>query len=207
MIAGALSLFVVYVVIAFVVRSVVQARRTGDSGWRGVSGRLGSPEWWAGVGFGAALLAGVLGPLTAILGLDPIEVLAAPAIQVPATVVAVLGVVATFLTQAAMGTSWRIGVDDSETTDLVMHGPFAIVRNPIFAAMGLSGAGLAFMVPNVVALSGLALLVVALQLQVRVVEEPYLRRAHGDVYADYQAAVGRFVPRLGRQQRHTTERV
>jgi protein-S-isoprenylcysteine O-methyltransferase Ste14 len=205
-IAGALSLLVTYVLVGFVVRAVVQARRTGDFGWRGLSGRLGSPEWWAGVGFIAALVAGALGPVAAILGLDRIEILAAPAIQASATVVAVLGIVVTFVTQAAMGTSWRIGVDNSETTDLVIHGPFAVVRNPVFAAMGLFAAGLAFMVPNVVSLCGLALLVVAVQLQVRVVEEPYRRRTHGEVYAGYQAAVGRFLPRLGRRQQHTTVR-
>ena len=43
------------------------------------------------------------------------------------------------------------------------------------------------------------LLVAAVQLQVRVVEEPYLRRVHGRVYRGYAARVGRFVPGLGRR--------
>jgi protein-S-isoprenylcysteine O-methyltransferase Ste14 len=59
-------------------------------------------------------------------------------------------------------------------------------------------AGLALLVPSVVALLGLALLVVALEIQVRLVEEPYLLRAHGDAYAAYARRVGRFVPGLGR---------
>lgn len=54
------------------------------------------------------------------------------------------------------------------------------------------------MVPSVVALVGLAALVVALELQVRVVEEPYLQRAQGSGYADYASRVGRFVPGVGR---------
>ena len=200
MTVAALILFVVYLVVGFVARTVIQVRRTGDSGWRGISGRPGTPEWWAGVGFVAALVAGVLGPVTAMLGLDPVDALTIPAVQAVATVVAVIGIVGTFWTQVAMGSNWRIGVDETETTDLVTEGPFAVVRNPIFTAMAVTGAGLAFMVPNVVALTGFALLLVALQLQVRVVEEPYLRRTHGAAYAGYQAAVGRFLPRLGRQR-------
>ena len=34
-----------------------------------------------------------------------------------------------------MGRSWRIGVEEGERTDLVTGGPFAIVRNPIYASM------------------------------------------------------------------------
>jgi protein-S-isoprenylcysteine O-methyltransferase Ste14 len=53
------------------------------------------------------------------------------------------------------------------------------------------------MVPNVVAVVLLAALAVALQLQVRLIEEPYLRRTHGEVYKAYAATVGRFVPGIG----------
>jgi protein-S-isoprenylcysteine O-methyltransferase Ste14 len=50
----------------------------------------------------------------------------------------------------------------------------------------------------VVALAGLVTLWIALELQVRVVEEPYLRRVHGHAFAEYARRVGRFVPGLGR---------
>jgi protein-S-isoprenylcysteine O-methyltransferase Ste14 len=38
----------------------------------------------------------------------------------------------------------------------------------------------------------------ALELQVRAVEEPYLIRSHGDAYRAYAARVGRFLPGIGR---------
>jgi protein-S-isoprenylcysteine O-methyltransferase Ste14 len=41
-------------------------------------------------------------------------------------------------------------------------------------------------------------LFVAIELQVRAVEEPYLLQMHGDAYADYAVRVGRFVPAMGR---------
>ena len=97
-----------------------------------------------------------------------------------------------------MGTSWRIGVDPGERTELVTNGPFALVRNPIFAAMLPTALGLTLLVPSWIAIAGFVGLLVALELQVRVVEEPHLLRVHGASYASYAARVGRFVPGLGR---------
>jgi protein-S-isoprenylcysteine O-methyltransferase Ste14 len=42
------------------------------------------------------------------------------------------------------------------------------------------------------------LFVVALELQVRVVEEPYLRSVHGENFVRYTSRVGRFLPGIGR---------
>jgi protein-S-isoprenylcysteine O-methyltransferase Ste14 len=100
--------------------------------------------------------------------------------------------------QLAIGDSWRIGVDEPERTDLVTAGPFGVVRNPIVAAMVPTSLGLALLVPNVVALAAFLALVSALELQVRLVEEPYLARAHGERYLAYASRVGRFVPGVGK---------
>jgi hypothetical protein len=58
--------------------------------------------------------------------------------------------------------------------------------------------GLALLVPNVVALAAFLALVAALELQVRLVEEPYLMRTHGKGYLLYASRVGRFVPGVGK---------
>lgn len=200
---GALLLFVRYISAAFVLRSVLQYLRTGDAGFRGISGPVGSNGWWAGVLFVLALMAGVFGPVAALLGLEPINVLTTHDVQAPAVVAAVVGIVCTVLAQLEMGSSWRIGVREGEGTALVTNGFFAVVRNPIFTAMAITGAGLAFMVPNAISMLGFALLLIALQLQVRVVEEPYLRALHGNTYAAYEESVGRFVPLLGRRSPRT----
>lgn len=70
------------------------------------------------------------------------------------------------------------------------------MRNPIFAAMIPTSLGL--LVPSVVAVAGFAALIAGLELQVRIVEEPYLPRTHGDRYASYASRVGRFMPGVGR---------
>ncbi len=54
------------------------------------------------------------------------------------------------------------------------------------------------MVPNLLAATGFVALVVALQLQVRGVEEPYFARVHGDGYVRYAGEVGRLIPGVGR---------
>ncbi len=195
---AALIIFGVYFLIAFVLRSLLQWRRTGDTGFRGLSGKVGSGEWWASILFVVALVTGFLGPVTALNGLDPMGPLDHDGVNAAGAALALLGIAATFATQLQMGASWRIGVDESEQTTLVTRGIFGVVRNPIFSAMIVTGVGLALLVPNVVSLVGAVLLVVAIQLQVRLVEEPYLRANHGEEYATYLATVGRFVPALGR---------
>ena len=64
----ALVLFVVFAALGFGWRSWEQRRRTGSTGFRGISGRLGSAEWFAGVGFVAALAAAVLAPVLQLVG-------------------------------------------------------------------------------------------------------------------------------------------
>lgn len=195
----ALILYGVYLVLAFGLRTLIQLRRTGSTGFHGLGGRVGSAEWTAGIGFTVALLVGAMAPVLALLDVvEPIAALDTTAVHVVGLLLAVGGIGLTFYAQVAMGASWRIGVDPAERTQLVTSGPFALVRNPIFAAMLPTALGLTLLVPSWVALAGLVGLVMALELQVRVVEEPYLLKVHGATYSTYATRVGRFVPGIGR---------
>lgn len=194
----ALALIVVYAVAAFGLRTILQIRRTGDSGFRGVSGRPLSAEWFAGVLFVAALATFPLGPIATLAGLPVIAVLDHAALKTAGVSLASVGLVSTLVAQLGMGSSWRVGVDADEQTDLITGGAFAYVRNPIFTAMVAHTVGLAMMVPSPVSIAGVLLLVLAVELQVRIVEEPYLRRTHAGAYTAYASQVGRFVPALGR---------
>jgi protein-S-isoprenylcysteine O-methyltransferase Ste14 len=194
----ALVLFAAFAALGFGWRSWEQRRRTGSAGFRGISGELGSTEWFAGAGFVAALLAAVLAPVLQLLGVvSAAGVLHATWIQITGIAIAAVGIFATVYAQLDMGDSWRIGVDPSETTTLVRTGVFGRVRNPIFTAMITFGFGIALVTPNLAAIAGFVLVVATIELQVRVVEEPYLLTVHGDPYRDYLATVGRFVPGLG----------
>ena len=194
----ALILFAVFAVLGFGWRSWEQRRRTGSTGFRGVSGRPLSVEWFAGVGFVVAMAAAVSAPILQWAGiLSPLAPLDRPWLNIVGVVLAVVGIAATLYAQVDMGDSWRIGVDASETTTLVRSGVFGWVRNPIFTAMIVFAVGLAAVTPNVLAIIGLVLLVVTIELQVRVVEEPYLLAKHGAAYREYRSSVGRFVPGVG----------
>ena len=59
----ALVLFAIFGVLGFGWRSWIQRRRTGSSGFRGISGRVGSLEWIAGLGFILALAVAVSAPI------------------------------------------------------------------------------------------------------------------------------------------------
>jgi protein-S-isoprenylcysteine O-methyltransferase Ste14 len=196
----ALGLYLLALILAFGLRSLVQWRRTGDTGLRFDAGPAGSVRWWAKLSFIAALVLGLAGPVAAHAGLDPIDVSDRPAVGVVGLVLAGVGVAATLLAQLNMGTSWRVGVDPAERTALVTAGAFGLVRNPIFTTMILTSCGLALAAPNAVSLVATAVLIISIQVQVRAVEEPYLRRTHGPAYTAYAARVGRFVPGLGTTQ-------
>lgn len=196
MTAAALVLYVVALVVLFGVRSWIQLRRTGSTGFIGISGTPADAGWWGGVLFAAAMVLGLAGPLLAVA--DVVTADPPAAVQIAGLVLALAGFAATLAAQTGMGASWRIGVDPAERTDLVTNGVFAHVRNPIFTAMAAAQAGVVLMVPTWISVLALVALVAAVQLQVRAVEEPYLRSVHGGAYAAYAARAGRFLPGIGR---------
>ncbi|HET8639258.1 MAG TPA: isoprenylcysteine carboxylmethyltransferase family protein [Solirubrobacterales bacterium] len=199
MAAAALVLYGVSVTLTFGVRILVQLRRTGSTGVRGLSSGAAPLEWLAGALFLAALAMGAAAPVLALLDvLEPVPALDGAAGHVAGIVLASSGIGLTFAAQLAMGDAWRIGVDPGERTDLVTDGPFEVVRNPIYSAMLPTVLGLVLMVPNALAVAAIITLAVGLELQVRVVEEPYLLRVHGRPYAEYASRVGRFVPGVGK---------
>jgi len=195
----ALLLSVFYLGAAFVFRSVVQRRRTGSTGFRGISGRPLTAEWFGGVLFAIALLLGLAAPVLQLVGgLHPIGAIDTTAVHLLGAVLAMVGIAATLVAQSSMGASWRVGVDADERTALVTSGAFAVVRNPVFAAMLPTGLGLTLLAANPVSIVAFVLLAIAVELQTRVVEEPYLLVTHGTRYATYASRVGRFLPGIGR---------
>ncbi|CAN5763423.1 isoprenylcysteine carboxylmethyltransferase family protein [soil metagenome] len=196
----ALALFAIYLALAFGLRALTHRRLTGSSSFEGISGRLGSVEWFGGVLFAASLALHFTAPLLDLTGVVGLVFVSGPAGWFGAALI-ILGAAGTLAAQGSMGASWRIGVDGSERTELVTRGPFAMVRNPIFAAMIPASLGMVLMVPNVAAAAALLSLVAAIELQVRFVEEPCLIRVHGQTYLDYASRTGRLLPGVGRLRR------
>ena len=194
MAVAALVIFAFYVALATLRPLIVTRMRAGYWALRGAPGR--------GRLVGALLLLswGVVS-LGAILDLngqvDRIGALDRSIVHAVGVVVAVAGLPLIVVAQATMAASWRIGVDPDEKTELVTGGVFRFSRNPIHGGMVAMAVGVALMVPNAVCVAAVALIVVAVELQVRAIEEPYLRRVHGDVFTNWTATSGRFLPGIG----------
>jgi protein-S-isoprenylcysteine O-methyltransferase Ste14 len=190
MVAIALWLDLVFVVVAFAVRTWVQRRRTGDWGWR-----LGRPDS-AAEGLARVLL---LGSAVAIVAaLVTAETSSPAAVAGVSVAIAIASVALVGVAQLQMAESWRIGVDPDERTELVRSGLYAYVRNPIYAGMAAYAIAHVGLTPSPAAVVAALSMVTGVELQVRLVEEPYLHRVHGTAYRTWTHTSGRFVPRLGR---------
>jgi len=195
----ALAGYAIFVALAFGLRIAVHLRRTGTTGFIGLSRDAGVLDVTVGALFVLALVAGALAPALQLASLvRPWRGLDVAAVRVAAVALYGAGLAGTLWAQFAMGDAWRLGVRETERTALIAGGPFRWVRNPIYSSMLLAALGLALAAPNVLSVLALVVLLVALELQVRLVEEPYLTRAHGTSYRDYASRTGRFVPGSGR---------
>lgn len=194
----ALILWGAFFVFALAGRVAVQMVIAGSTGLVGIGGTSGTTEWIGGAIFIGSLVAGTLAAFLQLTdALAPIGALDGTAGYAIGIALFALGLLGTVWSQLAMGRSWRFGVPE-EPTELITGGPFALVRNPIYTAVITTVAGLALLTPNVLALVGLAGLVVGFEVHVRASEEPQLRCAHSAAYASYAARVGRFVPGVGK---------
>lgn len=182
-----LALDALFLLAAFGLRTLVQWRRTGDSGWR-----LRSPHSRAEAAARLLMLA------TAPLALA--STLTAPVSHSAGAGVGLMlaGLSLALAAQLQMGAAWRIGVDPGERTELVRAGLYRSIRNPIYSGMALFVLGQALVTPGAWGAAAVAAMWLGVELQVRAVEEPYLRATHGARFAEWAAEAGRFAPRLGR---------
>ena len=60
--------------------------------------------------------------------------------------------------------------------------------------MLIAWTGLALLVPTWLSIASVPAGILAFEVQVRLVEEPYLLRTHGEAFRAYASSVGRFLP-------------
>lgn len=188
--------FVVYFAIAFVLTSVLVARRIGknplvlpkDDSAYGLIGRY----------FKLTLIAMFLYVLA--YGIFPEwhpHFLPIVQLELAWMTYAGLGLLAfsliwTVVAQVHMRDSWRIGIDTETQTALITTGLFRFSRNPIFLGMTLSLLGLFLITPNAFTALFLILGHVLIQIQIRL-EEEFLTAQHGKAYIEYRLKVRRLI--------------
>lgn len=98
--------------------------------------------------------------------------------------------IASVLSFRAAGTSV---VPGEPAAALVVTGPYALTRNPIYVGFVLAYLGLAILLTSVWVLVLLAPVLITLQRGVVQREEAYLERHFGEAYRNYQARVPRWL--------------
>ncbi|MDE0093030.1 MAG: isoprenylcysteine carboxylmethyltransferase family protein [Gammaproteobacteria bacterium] len=186
--------YVVLALLIFVFRIVVQKHRTGDSGVR-VSTQLATPLQKLATYLQMLVLLVVL-VIVILVSLDKLQLhldLGTPG-KILGVSLCGVGTSIIMISQFQMGKSWRIGVDESEKTELVTHGMFSVSRNPIYFGMMIVGLGFVTLVPHYSMALCYVLAVVGINLQVRKIEEPHLSGVFGSEYVEYTKNVNRYIP-------------
>ena len=116
-------------------------------------------------------------------------------IPILGAITCLIALTASYYCWREMGTSWRIGIDPDEKTEMIVSGPYHYVRHPIYALSILLVWGSLMACPSLVMLL-VALFHSGLMLTEARREEKHMLRAHGQPYADYMKTAGRFIPRF-----------
>jgi protein-S-isoprenylcysteine O-methyltransferase Ste14 len=117
-------------------------------------------------------------------------------VAIAAAACAVAGIAFCVWAVRTLGRQWSFSARVIEGHQLVTHGPYAIVRNPIYASIGLwlIAMALTFATPIRLALA-LALYVIGTLMRVRA-EEELLRATFGVQWEEYCRRVPALFPRL-----------
>lgn len=114
----------------------------------------------------------------------PIHYLELPILQILGWSLLSIALFWVIVAQHQMANSWRIGIDETNATELVTTGVFGWSRNPIFLGMLTTLIGLFFVIPNLITFSVMAIGLIVVPIQVRL-EEVFLRQTHGNAYVHY----------------------
>jgi protein-S-isoprenylcysteine O-methyltransferase Ste14 len=103
-----------------------------------------------------------------------------------------IGLMIFSLALVSFGKSWRIGIDENNSNELITNGMFKYSRNPIFLFMDLYFIGIMLIYPNVV-LTIIAIgTIIGIHLQI-LREEKFLENKFGVKYAEYKKQTRRYI--------------
>jgi protein-S-isoprenylcysteine O-methyltransferase Ste14 len=125
----------------------------------------------------------------------------APAAGAAGLILVWIGAVLHVQARRALGERWSPAVAPADPRRLLQTGPYAIVRHPLYAALGVMALGTALAHPSLAVLAGGGGLALGLALKVRA-EERVLRRTFGAAWDAYARRVPALLPRplrLGRR--------
>lgn len=99
---------------------------------------------------------------------------------------------------ASLGKNWSVNVERTEGQSLVTHGPYRLVRHPMYSSLFLMAFGLVLATASPVAALPYFVSIAAMYLDRVGDEERLMLDTFGEQYERYMRRTGRLVPRLGR---------
>lgn len=121
------------------------------------------------------------------------RVLLDPWFDILGMVIGFCGLIIYYIAQRTMGTSWRVGIDKNEPTELITIGVFSLIRNPTYSGLFLMCIGSFLILPSTLLLTWNLIFLVMIEFQVRN-EEEFLIKSHGEKYRTYCFNTKRYIP-------------
>ncbi len=134
--------------------------------------------------------------LVPAMGVGPLGwrfVVQGPGVAWAGVAVTAVGLVIAFWARATLADNWSGNVTLKMSHELVLRGPYAYVRHPIYSGITLAVAGTALAVGEVRALLALGVILVAWRIKWPV-EERFMVDQFGDGYRDYRRRVKALIP-------------
>ncbi len=192
----ALTIFITFLLLAVGGRIAMQYKFTGDHGIRLINPNSKKIAILSSILLLASFLSVFILILLDATGILEPQIAPGRIMEIAAMALSLTGIALTIFSQYQMGTAWRIGVDESEQTELVTNGLYSLMRNPIYSGVMLFGVGLLLLLPNIYMLLSILIGYLSIELHVRYVEEPYLLRLHGLKFENYMNKTNRYLPRF-----------
>jgi len=92
----------------------------------------------------------------------------------------------------SFGKSWRIGIDENNSNELITNGMFKYSRNPIFLFMDLYFTGIMLIYPNIVFILLAIGTIIGIHSQI-LREEKFLLNKYGEKYIKYKNVTRRYI--------------
>jgi protein-S-isoprenylcysteine O-methyltransferase Ste14 len=103
-----------------------------------------------------------------------------------------IGLIIFLIALISFGKSWRIGIDEEKSNELITTGIFKYSRNPIFLFMDLYFMGIMLIYPNIVFIVITICVIIGIHLQI-IREEKFLLNKFGGEYIKYKEQTRRYI--------------
>lgn len=188
----ALTLIILFLVLAVVLRATLQRFKTGDFGIRAAPPGAPLIEILPGTLFILSFASALILIILSTLGYTAPVAKLSNYVEWVFFGLGLTGIVITIISQQQMGNSWRIGVDQTEATALKTNGLYACSRNPIYFGILLFWVGLCGIFAHPLLWLCAVICWCCIEVIVRKIEEPYLKRLHGDQFDTYLKNTNRY---------------